>query len=156
MKASQLLLDLVSTWLISWDIFLQTMPLISHIMMMLSCLCPLTNSLKCFACNSNYDDRCLDPFDFPSNTNLIIDCEQSYPRDGDTVFCEKKNEVVDNMEVTIRGCSKYKNMEDDKVSCIWRKGKEICLCRYEICNTGDRKRVGLMMIIVLRVISRIV
>ena len=72
------------------------------------------------------------------------------------MFCEKKNEVVDNMEVTIRGCSKYKNMEDDKVSCIWRQGKEICLCRYEICNTGERKRVGLMMIIVLAVISRIV
>merc|ERR1712002_1169229 len=129
---------------------------------MLGCLCPLTNSIKCFACNSNYDDQCLDPFDFPSNTHMMLECDQSYPKDGDNlpVFCEKKNEVVDNMEVTIRGCSKYRwedeqNMEDYMISCIWREGKEICLCVEDICNTGERSRVGLMMMIVLAVISRI-
>ena len=143
------------------------MHLIIPILMMLSCLCSLTNSINCIACNSNYDDRCLDPFDTPSNAGfMLVDCEQWQPTDGDSAFkfCEKKKEVVDNVEVVIRGCSdesKWKEediykMQGGKMSCILREGKESCLCTTDMCNTGERKRVELMMIFVLAGILRII
>ena len=146
-------------------IFVPTMHLIIHILMLLSWLCSLTNSINCISCDSKSDSRCLDPFDTQSMVGImLVDCDQWNPSGGFFKFCEKKKEVVGNVEVIIRGCSTetewnekdiYK-MQDGKMSCIWREGKENCLCNTDMCNTGERKRVELMMLFVLAGILRIV
>ena len=110
---------------------------INSVLIFMSFLISISNSIKCYSCNSEYDANCSDPFIPSDHTNLVLDCEQEVYRMGGKVaeICEKTTEWVDNVFVTTRGC--YDSTKEDVVElqhsngdnkdnkpCSWKEGKQ--------------------------------
>lgn len=100
---------------------------------------PSVVSLKCWDCNSYFNDRCGDPFD-PTLFDKV-DCSQVKPshlQGNTTQFCRKTRQIINDRTTIIRGCGYIADDSIDK-ACIKLSGSSdatrmLCSCSKEACN----------------------
>lgn len=108
--------------------------------------------ISCYACNSEYDPRCGDPFD-PFSIG-IINCSLREPLEHlpneKPRICRKNVQKVYGKIRIVRGCGYIEDQYKD-AKCLHRSGTfnvyaRYCSCSGNLCNSAEQVTSALLLI----------